>query len=307
MAGGIDRRALLGAATGIAGAALAAPAKADTLPPAATVRRSAEFTLTNAEGYTYRIQVAMPLQTPPPGGFPTLFVLDGNSAFGIVTDMMRVQSRYPDATGIPPAIVVAIGYPIDGPFDSERRVFDLTVPTPASHFPPRPDGKPREDNATGGADAFARFIIETVQPEIEKRFPVDRSRKVLVGHSLGGLFCLHTLFHHPGHFRGYVALSPSVWWKRRYILAAARDFVAAQGAKRWTESLFIGVGEREQDGTEAEETRMVDNARLVSEAMQPLVAHGFQTGFAVIPDEHHRSVVPSIISKASRFIFAAMA
>lgn len=307
MAGVLDRRALLGASAAAGAVLISRPVMAAEASGSVTVRNSAEFEMKNAEGYTYRILVSLPLQPTPPEGFPVLYVLDGNSVFGTVTDMVRGQSRFPKDTGISPAIVVGIGYPIDGPFDSERRVFDLTVPTAASEFPPRPDGKPRDDNATGGADAFARFIIETVQPEIARRWKVDRNRQILSGHSLGGLFCLNTMFHHFGHFRGYIALSPSVWWKRRYILAAAKEFTTRQQARVWTESLFIGVGEREQDSSEPEETRMVDNARLVSDVLQPLTARGFANGFAIAPDEHHRSAVPALISRASRFVFAAMA
>lgn len=307
MAETLDRRSLLGGGAAAGAVLISRPAAAAETPVAVTVRNSAEFALSNVEGYAYRIQVSLPLQPAPAEGFPVLYVLDGNSVFGTVTDMVRVQSRFPQDTGIPPAIVVGIAYPIDGPFDPVRRVFDLTVPTAASEFPPRPDGKPRDENATGGADAFARFIIETVQPEIARRWKVNANRQILAGHSLGGLFCLHTMFHHFGHFRGYIALSPSVWWKRRYILAAAHDFAARRQARSWTESLFIGVGEREQDGSEPQETRMVDNARLVSEALRPLAARGLASGFAVAPDEHHRSAVPALISRASRFVFAAMA
>lgn len=307
MAGALDRRALLGASAAAGAVLISRPVMAAEASGPVSVRNSVEFEMKNAEGYTYRILVSLPLQPTPPEGFPVLYVLDGNSVFGTVTDMVWGQSRFPKDTGISPTIVVGIGYPIDGPFDSERRVFDLTVPTAASEFPPRPDGKPRDENATGGADAFTRFIVETVQPEIARRWKVDRNRQILSGHSLGGLFCLNMMFHHFGHFRGYIALSPSVWWKRRYILAAAKEFATRQQARVWTESLFIGVGEREQDGSESEETRMVDNARLVSDVLQPLTVRGFANGFAIAPDEHHRSAVPALISRASRFVFAAMA
>ena len=122
----LDRRSLLGGGAAAGAVLISRPAAAETVA-AVTVRNSAEFALSNVEGYAYRIQVSLPLQPAPAEGFPVLYVLDGNSVFGTVTDMVRVQSRFPQDTGIPPAIVVGIGYPIDGPFDPVRRVFDLTV------------------------------------------------------------------------------------------------------------------------------------------------------------------------------------
>lgn len=55
-----------------------------------------------------------------------MYVLDGNSVFGTFVETIRLQSRRPEKTGIRPAIVVGISYPIDTPFSTER-FYDYTM------------------------------------------------------------------------------------------------------------------------------------------------------------------------------------
>lgn len=281
-------------------ATAASPGEAAAADAPVETPRSVRLDLRSAAGGEYRIMVAQPLQPPPPTGYPVIYVLDGNSAFGTVADAVRVQSRFPAATGIDPALVVAIGYPTEQPFDPERRVHDLSVHTPASMFPPRPDGQPRSETATGGADAFLEFIVGTVKPAVEARYPVDRQRQTLMGHSLGGLFTLHALFARPGEFRHYLALSPSVWWKQRYILEAARGFAQARKQDDPPVGLFVATGEREQDESDPPEIRMIDNARALVEGLQPLAERSVRAEFHLVPGEHHRSVLPSVLSRALR-------
>ena len=69
------------------------------------------------------------------------------------------------------------------------------------------------------------FIDTVVKPRIETRFKIDRPRQTPIGHSLGGLFTLSTMFNRPQSFQTYVALSPSIWWNHRVLLRQAQDFV----------------------------------------------------------------------------------
>mgnify|MGYP001791796192 FL=1 len=82
------------------------------------------------------------------------------------------------------------------------------------------DLTPTEDDVrflgSGGAHSFLKFISNELNPKIEKEFG-NIQYKVLVGHSFGGLFTLFTLKESPGLFDGYIAISPSVWWKDRYM------------------------------------------------------------------------------------------
>ncbi len=134
----------------------------------------------------------------PPGydqstdAYPVLYLLDGRGHFHHTTGAMQFLAAN---NRMPEMIVVAI--------PNTDRTRDLTPPASvadASQFP-----------AAGGADNFLRFIREELQPWVEREFRTQPYR-VLVGHSFGGLFAMHTLITHPETFNAYISISPSLWW-----------------------------------------------------------------------------------------------
>ncbi len=280
---------------------IAPPAQATVVSreAAVTTPLSATWDMRSSKGRHYRVLIARPHQPAPPEGYPVIYVLDGNSAFGTVVDAVRMQGRFPGQTGIAPSVVVAIGYPTEQPFDPDRRIFDMAVHAPTALFPPRPDGQPRTDMG-GGADDFLAFILDELKPAVEAAHPVDRGNQTLLGHSIGGLFTLHALFTRPAAFQHYLALSPSVWWRQRYILAEQQRFIAGRTAGDPPVNLFVAAGEFEQDDTQPSEVRMVDNAREVVARLAPLSARGVRAQFHFIEGEHHRSTLPTVLSRALR-------
>lgn len=261
-------------------------------------RAGAEVTIPNTEervmharddGREYRIFVARPAGPPPAAGFPVLYVLDANAVFATVVETVRVQGRRTDATGVLPAIVVGIGYPTDGPYDGDRRIRDFTMPADPARLPRRPDGSPWPAN--GGADVFLRFIEEELKPAIERDLPVDRSRQALFGHSLGGLFVLHTLFTRPESFRAYAAVSPSIWWNDRAILGEERGF-AARADRPPGRRVLIAVGGEER------QRNMADDSRALGERLGAL--DGLRVTQRTFEGENHASVVLPAINHALR-------
>lgn len=67
-----------------------------------------------------------------------------------------------------------------------------------------------KEKSFGAADRFYLFMQKELIPASEKKFPNRRDR-VFIGHSLGGLFCLYTLFKEDKLFDRHFAISPSVW------------------------------------------------------------------------------------------------
>ncbi|RKN84830.1 alpha/beta hydrolase [Paenibacillus ginsengarvi] len=242
----------------------------------------------------YRIFVSVPASPPPEGGYPVLYTLDPNSVFGTLTEAVRVQGNRPEKSGVIPMLIVGIGYNAEVPF-APGRYYDYTLPADVSELPARPDGSPWPKH--GGADAFLRFIEQELKPVIEREYPVDRSKTALFGHSLGGLFVLHTLFTKPSAFRTYIAGSPSIHWSRRLFDEEERDFVRRCNAQGVEASLFIGVGGLEG----SHKSRMVDNARELAERLAPLEGKGLKLRFHEFPDEGHVSVLPPLVSRAVRF------
>lgn len=205
-----------------------------TAAPAAAapyeVTRSEVRVMTSRTGATYRIMIARPERPPPPGGYPIIYVLDGDDNFAIVAETAERFGRNP---GFAPGIVVGIGYP--GP---SRRSFDYT--------PVSAEGGPRGE-PTGGAAAFRAFIADELRPAIERDFRIDRNRQAIIGHSFGGLFVLDTLFTRPEMFQVYLCASPSIWFADREVLSREAGFVLRMARGDLHPTLVLTVGSDEQE------------------------------------------------------------
>ncbi|MCV9949099.1 alpha/beta hydrolase [Paenibacillus polymyxa] len=247
-----------------------------------------------AENREYHIYIAIPAEEPPVSGHPIIYVLDANSVFGTMVEAVRVQGRRPDKTGVVPAIVVGIGYPSEAPFHPSR-YYDLTLPGTAVELPI----KPNEDAAieSGGAEHFLSFIEDELKPMIERDFPIDRSRQTIFGHSLGGLFVLHTLFTRPDSFQVYVAGSPSIHWGGQAIKDEEKQFVASIAQKHWTKKLLIAVGELEAGHFSG----MQEKARDLAARLTTRDNLGLHVEYREFADEGHISVLPVLVSRAVRF------
>jgi len=68
---------------------------------------------------------------------------------------------------------------------------------------------------------------------------------VLAGHSLGGLFAVHTLVTRPELFNSYVAVSPSLQWSDEATLKRAEEFFKTRKELRAT--LFTSLGNEPGD------------------------------------------------------------
>lgn len=279
-----------------------------------TIAGTERFSVRSARGGAYEIMIARPTGEPPsPAGYPVLYVLDANAVFGTVAESVGLRSRRPEASGIVPSVVVGIGYPVDGPFDLERRSYDYTPPASVENLPPRPDGAPWPP--VGGADEFLDFIVEEVRPMIGRLFPIDVRRQSLFGHSFGGLFALHTLFNRPELFHRIVAASPSIWWYRHALRDDEAAFIRRAKSGGLRADVLITAGDQEQRLIPAEaaqphaevraqwkeRNRMVDNANELAGRLSALSGHGVSATFTVFEGEDHTSVIPAALARAITF------
>ncbi|AZK47594.1 alpha/beta hydrolase [Paenibacillus lentus] len=253
----------------------------------------------------YRIFAFKPVDAPPPEGYPIIYLLDGNALFATMVDAVRAQSRIQKKTGVSPAVVIGIGYPSDSLFDASR-YYDYTMPTPPDQLISGPEGKPWPE--LGGVDEFTAFIEQDLKPEIERKFPIDLGRQAILGHSLGGLFVLQTLFDHPDMFQTYVAGSPSIHWNKPFMAEAEHRFVSRleKGedqvdvtSKSRRQKLLITAGELEQ----SHPSRMVENAKGLAEWLTQIANQrkDLHVEYCQFAGESHISVLPALISRAVRF------
>lgn len=233
--------------------------------------------------YTYSINVYVPQGQAPKEGFPIIYVLDGSSYFQYVKEAIRLQSRNAPKTGVLPAIVVGIGHLADM---HERRFYDFTAPAKTYSYPARFKGKGYHQH--GGAENFSRFLQEELKPRLSAQFHVNEQQQTLFGHSLAGYFALWQLLNNRGSYQHYIAISPSIWWNEHELFARVKAFMEAH--QHVKETIFIGVGELE--------TFMVEDARQIADQLEKVMDIVFYEALS----ENHASVVPTVMSRAIRFV-----
>ncbi|MEJ2804092.1 alpha/beta hydrolase-fold protein [Comamonadaceae bacterium PP-2] len=168
--------------------------------------------------HQYQLFTAVPRRAAPAGGFPVLYMLDGNSLFDRLTAEHLALAA--------DLVIVGVGYPSISGFDIEGRTRDYTPPLPKGST------EPRRDKA-GGAPQFQRLLAGPLRAVAEQDMlrgvALDSTRRSLWGHSYGGLFALYTLLTQPRDFSRYLAISPSSTWGDSLLAGLADRQLQAPG------------------------------------------------------------------------------
>lgn len=189
--------------------------------------------------------------------YPLVVVLDGESE----GDVAVALTRFYASTGTIPGVIVAA-------VRNTRRMRDLTPATIAPFASPEP--------GAGGADAFLSFLSTELIPRLERAYRVAPMR-VLVGHSLGGLFALHALAKQPSLFAGYVVMEPATWWNNQQPLLDAREALRTPAARR-ARVMLANAPSLSSDTTAWGGTRpMVRQIRVADESHESMAAIGMAT------------------------------
>jgi len=182
--------------------------------------------------------------------YPVLYLLDGNRHFHHTTGTTKfLASR----DRMPEVLVVAI--------PNTNRNRDLTPP-----YQSKEDSK-RFPNQ-GGADNFLRFISDELMPWVERNYRT-RPYRILVGHSYGGLFAIHTLITRPGVFNAYIAISPSLQWDNQGLVPKAEAFFEA--TPELDADFFMTAGN--------ESGALLDGVRKLSGVLDESAPNGFRWNF----------------------------
>jgi hypothetical protein len=222
------------------------------------------------------------VQRPPaaatmPAPMMVLYLLDGEAHFdhvrGIV-DFLSGNGR------LPPVLLVAV--------TNTNRTRDFT---PA--FAREPDSARAQYGITGGADRFSQFLARELIPFVDSAYPTLPFR-ILVGHSLGGLFNLEMLAQHPTLFQAHIAVDPSLWWDREAsldrLIGAVRNGAVARPTFLYLVSANSGA-------------RMVSLAQRANDSLEAARPAPLHLWFRYLPDEDHGSVVHRAIYDGLETIF----
>lgn len=238
-----------------------------------------------------RIHVQLPADydIEPDARYPVVYQLDGEAP-GPFTYAAGLVGFLASGYQLPPMIVVGI--------PNTSRTRDLTPP----HDGPRwfedilihPDSvlHPSAGDSTGGADAFLRFLTEELAPEIERRYRTAPFR-VLLGHSLGGLFVTRAMLKRPESFEAYVASSPSLTWNDHELVRDARRALAS--LPNGTRFFYMAVGDREGN---------LSAARDLAAVLEMHAPPGLHWWYRANPGETHQSNPVPTYAQGLTTIFA---
>lgn len=165
--------------------------------------------------------------------YPVLYLQDGQNLFdgstsyvpGMTWHVAETADALIESQQIEPLIIVGIYHA------AEQRINEYT---------PVRDRK----RGGGGAQRYARMLLEEIKPFIDAEYRTlrDPAHTGVGGSSLGGLVSLFLGIWHPEIFGKVAAMSPSVWWKDRWVLRFVQSVSPKPRLKIW---LDMGTSEGE--------------------------------------------------------------
>jgi len=146
--------------------------------------------------------------------YPVLYLMDGESHFSMIAELCRYLSRW-DVNVIPEMIIVGI--------PNTNRTRDLTPTHSIIDYYGKPDTSSTSWlKPSGGNAKFLQFIKEELVPYVDLHYKTEPF-KIFAGHSFGGITAIDCLLNNPDMFSAFVAISPSFWWDRGYLLKLADE------------------------------------------------------------------------------------
>ncbi len=144
---------------------------------------------------------------------------------------------------------------------------------------------------SGGAQKFLQFIETEVIPFIDKNYRTE-SYRIIAGHSLAGLFVVHSFVERPALFNAFIAASPVLHWDNDHVIKQAAAVLKQD--KEWKRHMFIGIGD---------EPDYIGGFTRFRELMKRSKARGLDYEFKEFKDENHSSVVLPAYYAGLRMVF----
>lgn len=244
-----------------------------------------------AVGDSFSIFVSLPVGYHPPGKerYPVVYLLDANLYFDI---MATTINKYAEVGLAPNVILVGIGYK-DFPTMDSLRNRDDTYPLAIPEY---------EMSVSGGADKFLSFINNELVPYVDQTYKTDTTKRVLMGHSLGGYFAMYALQQSlsgkDSKLHNYIAASPSLHYNNYYLLNQLKTNTVLQHANT---KVYLTYGGLE----DARDTSSItlDSLSAQLAAVFPKQTNGVTYKFDIYSNlDHMDTQLPSFI-KGLQWVF----
>ena len=216
---------------------------------------------------------------------PVVYAVDADTSFAWVAQtagLMIIGEELPEM------IVVGIGHPV-GPVLNDPTATQKWSEARQRHMGPTAV----EPQGGGGAEKFLGFIRDELIPFVDSNYPTNPEDRTLLGDSLGGLFSLYTLLHHPETFNRYIAGSPALGRDPGVIFQDEREF--AVGRTSLPVKLFMSIASQEHTS--------VTGVEEMVETLKGRNYTGLELTFVKFDGETHLSVVGQTISRGLRAVF----
>lgn len=247
-------------------------------PPVTIPRAEIRTLKSSSTGRSYDLYIHKPadFDKSKDKKYPVLYLLDGQWDFKLLDSVVGglVYDKW-----MPEIVVIGITYSGERPDYDALRAMDYT-PTAG------------ERKGSGDGPKFFDFIKSELIPFAEANYRGDPGRRILGGHSFGGLFTLYAMFKEPALFWGYLAGSPDLLWDNGVVVKQEADFAAKQ--KNLPVRLFLAVGGAEQ---------LVTPAVSFVRTLAARNYDGLHWDGRVVEGEGHAGVKPEFYNRGLRFMF----
>ncbi len=190
--------------------------------------------------------------------YPVLYLLDGSNHFNHVSGMVHFYAQ----RGVWPQLLVVA-------------VLNKTQETRSRDFTPVPV-ESRPDS--GGADIFLKFMLEELFPQVETRYRTQPYR-ILMGHSLAGLFAIHTLLNETALFDAYITTSPWLGYHDNHLISEAEAVLSKN--KPLHRFLYMTAGN---------EPRLVASIESFTRLLEKYASSGLNWSYVHVQEEVHGTI-----------------
>lgn len=255
------------------------------------------FDLPDAKrGIPYQIYVSLPKSygQNPARRYPVVYVTDADYGFPMLRLIGRRMNN--EREQLDEFIVVGLAYASgQDSMASRRRDYTPTANGPST----APAGA-----LHGESLKYRDYLRDMVLPFVDGKWRTDPERRVLVGHSYGGLLAAQILLTEPDLFSGYLLGSPSFWFDKQFMLRQAPDMLAR--LQHMDAAVYMYVGEFEAlkkgDRRYQQEVDLVADNKSFAHFLQEKGYAGLRVKSEVLLGEDHMSVAPRGFTQGLLFL-----
>lgn len=231
-------------------------------------------------GRSYDVEISLPAgyEGNASTSYPVLYLADGGRGTRPVTCQIKALREKGSLAEGP--IIVGLSYARGESLEASRN----RDYTPVARSP--------GDTAYGGAEAYQRYLRQTVLPYVEGRFRADSKRRIYLGHSYGGLLGVRVLLTEPDLFQTYIIGSPSLWFAQHAILRLETGYAKANKDLKADVLLFVGGDEvrRYDPGRSGYTQDMVGDMKAFVSRLEQYGFPSLTIRSQVVPGKDHRKV-----------------